>query len=179
MADWVADNYDMTAFRSFDELIDKVKTDFKIDGIQWQDQFEPYIREEYSQVFTLQQLETDPAYRRQQRELADKQLAAELLGNGEVYRGYSDDIVAEFNKPEILGIDFSQFSTRREDIEPPKITRFEPIKEPWLTGSSRYVKGGLEKVVGIKRKERSSKFEERPPIRDEGLIGKFKRLFRR
>lgn len=170
--EWANKNYPAENYFTAEDRLADIETRMNADGRAMPNS----LRQSLLQDF---QVDYDPVLRARAARYQEQLEIARFLGNGQIPTGWSEEIIASLQKPEIMGIDFSQFSTMREDIEPPKITRFEPIKETWLTGGSRYVKGGLEKVVGIKRKERSSKFEERPPIRDMGLIGKVKRFFRR
>lgn len=54
----------------------------------------------------------------------EKKEIANLIGSGEIMKGMTDEIVESFNRPEIMGVDISEYSTTREDVIPPEIQKF-------------------------------------------------------
>lgn len=67
-------------------------------------------------------------YRREFAEMQtreeEKKEIANLIGSGEIMKGMTDEIVESFNRPEIMGVDISEYSTTREDVIPPEIQKF-------------------------------------------------------
>lgn len=59
----------------------------------------------------------------QRREDEQKQIA-DFIGGGQVLTSLSDEIIEDLNKPEIMGIDISQYSTTEETVVPPEIVKF-------------------------------------------------------
>ena len=91
---------------------------FNADGNEMNDT----VRQLLIDHFTL---EYEPAYRAmQEREEEMRQVQEALTGSREIPVSVPDQIIAELNRPEIMGIDMTQFRTDKEYVVPPVIERF-------------------------------------------------------
>ena len=70
-------------------------------------------------------LEYEPIYRAmKEREEELREVQQVLTGSRELPVSVADQIIAELNNPEIMGIDMTQFRTDKEYVTPPVIERF-------------------------------------------------------
>lgn len=54
----------------------------------------------------------------------EQQQIAEFIGSGKVPQSLSDQILDELRRPEIMGIDISEYATTKETVIPPEIVKF-------------------------------------------------------
>lgn len=71
-----------------------------------------------------ERMQYQQVYREMQKREAEQQQISEFIGSGNIPQSISDQIVDDLNKPEIMGIDFSQYATTKESIIPPDIQKF-------------------------------------------------------
>lgn len=70
-------------------------------------------------------LEYEPIYRAmKEREEEMREVQEVLTGSRELPVSVADQIIAEMNNPEIMGIDMTQFRTDKEYVTPPVVERF-------------------------------------------------------
>lgn len=139
--EWIEGNYDLNEFHSAEQLINKVKTDWMVQGLEFpggsaEDSITSSF-EEYQQSLPY----TNPeAYKMLESNMRKQQLVAEMLGNGEIARGYSQDMLESYEnkKSEIMGIDFE--GTVPEKPEPTK-------PQDFLQGGFGFVYGGAKSVI--------------------------------
>lgn len=106
--DWIGEHYNLTEFSNVDDLISKVKTDWIIQGLEFPGGgAEDSIRSDFADYQQSLPYTNPEAYKILQQKQAQDQLVADMLGNGQIARGYSDDMIESMNKPEVLGIDTS------------------------------------------------------------------------
>ena len=144
--EWISYNYNLNEFRDVDQLLEKVKTDWIVQGLEFPGgNAEDSIRSDFADY--QQSLPyTDPeAYARLQRNQQNQQLVADMLGNGEISRGYSDEIVSQYDnkKSEIMGIDFTNIVPNSQQYEQPA----GPEVPFFLRGGFGYVYGGVKGTV--------------------------------
>ena len=101
---------------SADDLIADVKMEFISRGKQF-----PGGNAEYE---IRKRFEFRIPYEEMERRRREDQQIADMIGSGNIYRSISDEIIDDLNRPEIMGIDVSEFSTQRETVVPPEIVRY-------------------------------------------------------
>lgn len=113
--EWIYNNFDINNYFSAEELLYDVRNEFNRTHAYLPIEAEDLVRERFQ-------------YRREYAEMQrveDDQLkAAQLLGNGTIPKSISDQIVEDLNRPEIMGIDVSEYATTREEVIPPEIVKF-------------------------------------------------------
>jgi hypothetical protein len=124
--EWIQYHYDLTNFFSVDDLISKVKTDWIIQGLEFPGgDAEDSMRQQF-QEYQQSLPYTDPdAYSKLQKNMAQKQLVADMLGSGKIMESLSDEIVESYQKAEIMGVDMTEFRTDKEEVVPPEVKVFE------------------------------------------------------
>lgn len=85
----------------------------------------------------------------QAREDERKQIA-EAIGGGQVYESLSDEILDDMNKPEIMGIDVSEYATTRETVIPPDIEKFV-YKQSFINRLSTGFRNTISRIFGRRR----------------------------
>jgi len=140
--EWIEEHYNLTDFFSADDLISKVKTDWIIQGLEFPGgDAEDSMRQQF-QEFQQSLPYTDPdAYSTLQKNMAQKQLVADMLGSGKIMESLSDEIVESYEKAEIMGVDMTEFRTDREDVKAPSISTFPPYEPPRQSVFSRIASG--------------------------------------
>ena len=93
------------------------------DGNQMNDNVRQLLLEEFAEFY-------DPRIRLARERYEEQLEIAEFLGNGEIPKNFTDEIIESLQRPEIMDIDFSQFQTRREQVIPPEIKRFVEQNRP-------------------------------------------------
>lgn len=119
MIEWIEKNYPIDRYDNVYDLIRDVEQRINSDGNDMNPQVKQLLLDEFAQQF-------DPRYRELLQRRADQQLAADMLGGGQIPKSLADEIIEDLKRPEIMGIDMSQYSTRVETVQPPPVTRFEP-----------------------------------------------------
>ena len=118
LIEWVDRNYPADRYFSPEDRFADVEMRFNSDGNEMNDT----VRQLLLDHFTL---EYEPEYRdMQQREEEQRQIQEVITGSRELPSSLADQIVEDLNRPEIMGIDMSQFRTDREYVTPPIIERF-------------------------------------------------------
>lgn len=88
-------------------------------------------------------------YRREYQEMekkqAEQQEIADMLGSGTVPTSLSDEILEDLNKPEIAGIDFSDFIKTREEPIPAEIRKFYETRRQSFFGR---IASGFKRIFG-------------------------------
>ena len=108
MFDYIIEHNDVTQFNNADDLIQKAKMDWMEQGLEFPGgNAEDAIRERFMEYQQSLPYSDPEAYQRLQEKMAQDQLVADMLGNGQIARGYSEDIIADMNRPEVMGIDLS------------------------------------------------------------------------
>ncbi len=113
--EWIYENYNLNDYLSAEELLYEVKNDFNRTQSYFPIEAEDLVKERFQ-------------YRREYAELQsredEKKQIAEMIGGGQVMEGMTDEIVDDLRKPEILGVDVSEYATTREEVIPPEIEKF-------------------------------------------------------
>lgn len=113
--EWIYANYDLNNYLTDGELIYDVKNDFIKSKSYFPVEAEDLIRERFQYM---------REYREMQRIQDERKQIAEVIGGGQVYQSLSDEILDDMSKPEIMGVDISEYATTKETIIPPDIVKF-------------------------------------------------------
>ena len=113
--EYVYANFDINAYLTPEQLIYDVEQMFNQSKSYFPVEAKDLIRERFQ-------------YRREYAEMQriqdERKQIAEVIGGGQVYQSLSDEILDEMNKPEIMGVDISEYATTRETVVPPDIVKF-------------------------------------------------------
>lgn len=113
--EWVYEHYDINQYFTPEELIYDVQREFNRTNSYFPPQAADLIKERFQ-------------YRREyaemQRRQDEQQKISDLIGSGVIAESLQDQMIADLNRPEIMGIDVSEFSTQREAVVPPEIIRY-------------------------------------------------------
>lgn len=112
---WVYDNFSIQGYFSAQDLINDVRQEFEKTNAYFPPEAEELIRTKFSYRSEYAQM--------QAKQDEQKQIA-EFIGNGRIPESLSDEIMDDLNKPEIMGIDISEYATTKETVVPPDIVRF-------------------------------------------------------
>lgn len=115
--EWVEKEFDVDSYASADELIYNVESRMNADGHDMNPNVKQLLMDQFVPYY-------EPIIRAIRQRQEDAQRAADLLGSGKIPQSLSDEMLERAESPEILGIDFSQFQTTREDVYPPEIKKF-------------------------------------------------------
>lgn len=137
--EWADKNYPAEDYFSAEDRLSEIETRMNGDGRPMPEQLRQTLLREF-------QSDYDPYLREMQKRAEEKLEIARFLGNGEVPVSWSDEYIAELNRPEIMDIDFSQFQTQREEIYPPEITRFQ--RQSGLGAITSSIKGFFRRLLG-------------------------------
>lgn len=137
--EWIDKNYPADRYFSAEDRLSDIELRVNSDG----NELHPNVRQELLSQFMQ---DYDPVFREMQKRAEEKLEIARFLGNGEVPVSWSDEYIAELNRPEIMDIDFSQFQTQREEIYPPEITRFQ--RQSGLGAITSSIKGFFRRLLG-------------------------------
>jgi len=125
--EWIEYHYRIDEFRNIDQLLDKVKLDWMVQGLEFPGgDAENYIRQEYDQFQQSLPYTNPEAYALLEQNIAKQQLVADMLGNGQIMESLSDEMVQQLESPraEILGIDMTEYATTKETVIAPEIVKF-------------------------------------------------------
>lgn len=113
--EWIYKNYNINDYITPEQLLYDVKNDFVKTNSYFPVEAEDLVKERFQ-------------YRREYAEMQriqdERKHIAEVIGGGTVYESLSDEILDEMNKPEIMGVDISEYATTKETILPPDIVKF-------------------------------------------------------
>ena len=118
LLEWCDRNYPADRYFSVQDRFADVEMRFNSDGNEMNDT----VRQLLLDHFTL---EYNPGYRAMQERMEEqKQIQEILTGSRELPVAFGDQIIADLNRPKILGIDMREFRTDKEYVVPPAIERF-------------------------------------------------------
>lgn len=128
--EWIYKNFDINNYFSAEELLYDVKNEFNRTQSYFPVQAEDLVKERFQ-------------YRREyaemQRREDERKQIAEVIGGGKVYESLSDEILDDIRKPEIMGIDMSEYATKRESVIPPDIEKFVEKETFYQRLSKRFI----------------------------------------
>ena len=141
---WVEQNYPPDRYDNVYDLINDVEQRVNADGNEMNEKIKQLLLDNFASYY-------DPRIRMAEQRLAEQQQVADMLGNGQIARGYSDDMVESFNsqRSEIMDIDFSEFSTTQEQVTPPEIRVFS--NEPVLTRVKGFFASSFRRTTNFLR----------------------------
>jgi hypothetical protein len=115
--EWIYQNYDLNNYFSAEELLYDVKNEFNRTHAYFPIEAEDLVKERFQ--FRREYAEM------QAREEEQKRIA-EFIGGGEIPTSISDEIVEDLqsHESEIMGIDMTEFATKRETVVPPEIVKY-------------------------------------------------------
>jgi hypothetical protein len=113
--EWIYANYDVNNYFTPEELLFDVENQFNRDGRYFPPEARDLVKERFQ-------------YRREYAEMQARQdeqkQIAEMIGSGKVIESLSDEILDDLRRPEIMGVDISEYATVKETIIPPDIIKF-------------------------------------------------------
>ena len=137
--EWADKNYPAEDYFSAEDRLSDIETRMNGDGRPMPEQLRQSLLGEFQAFY-------DPAIREANRRREEQRQIAEFLGNGEIPTSWSDEYIAELNRPEIMDIDFSQFQTSVETVYPPEITKFQ--RPSGFKAITLGIKGFFRKLFG-------------------------------
>lgn len=113
--EWIYENYDLDGYFSSEELLYDVENEFNRTKAYFPIEARDIVRErfQYRAQYAAMQATED-----------ENQKIADFIGSGNVPQSLSDQMLEDIRRPEILGIDMSEFVTTKETIIPPDIIKF-------------------------------------------------------
>ena len=114
--EWVTKNFNLENYFSPEELLYDVELEFN--------RTHAYFPEEARDLIRANWQYRDEYAELQRREEDQREVQEILTGSPEIKPSIPEQIIEELNRPEIMGIDMTQFRTDKEYITPPAIERF-------------------------------------------------------
>ena len=135
MWEWAASTRDLNSYFTADDLLQDLRSEFMQRGKEFPKGAEDHIRKQFD--FRV-------PYEEMQRQKQEDQLVADMLGSGQVMQSITDQVIEDLNRPEIMGIDISEYSTQKESVVPPEVRKF--IKQE--TGIRGRIRGLFKRIFG-------------------------------
>ena len=117
--EWVTEHFDMNNYFSVEDLLYDVKNEFNRTRAYFPIEAEDLLREQFQYREQYAQL------KEREEEIRDVQEI--LTGSREIPVPFQDQVIEELNRPEIMGIDMTQFRTDKEYVTPPIVQRFARV----------------------------------------------------
>ena len=138
--EWADKNYPAENYFSAEDRLSEIETRMNSDGRNMPEKLRQSLLEDF-------QIDYDPVLREMQKRAEEKLEIARFLGNGEIPKSMSDEVIESLQRPEIMDIDLSSFRTDRENVYPPE----KPIMERRQSGFGAItssVKGFFRRILG-------------------------------
>ena len=139
--EWIDENFPQKDYASAEDRIDALEKRIIADGNVLHKNVRDMLLSEWMEYYT-------PEYREAKRRYEEQLEIARFLGNGEIPKSFSEEVIESLQRPEIMDIDFSTLPTRYEEVQPPEIKRF--TRWDYIKGNiTSSVKGFFRRLFGM------------------------------